>query len=714
MGRKYLFVINSFLAGGAERSLVEMLPRLVDEGVTPIIASLYYREVGFEEEVREAGYDVRLLSGESRIGKARALRKLIQQESPDLVYTSLFDADLAGWLATMGMDVPLISNLANTAYDPARLADPNIDERRLRIIRSIDGYTSRHGTDHFHAVSQAVKDSTVETLGVDPDRITVVKRGRDADRLGLRTPERRADARHRLGIPDDALVVVTVGRQEYQKGHRFLIEAFVDVVADHPNAQLLITGREGHSSVQLEQLIESLALGSAVTILGHRSDVPEVLAASDIFAFPSLYEGLGGALIEALALGLPVVASDIPALREVVREGENAVLVAPGDPSGLATAITSLLDDPQTMADYAGRSREIFDAEFRAEDATDRMISLLTAVAEGTAGEDHRAPLETDDLNNLLHAMHGRWGILAADSRWSIEGRWSSYKAEFIKAHSDVGDVAVKFDAGWSPQDARLVVSEENRVRDLFSTLPAGPVEMPSALGWSEDPPGVALEFVEGTKLFDIARDPFHPVWDDGDEVVLDLVRNCGHAIGAYHSADDPNGETSSSSTRREQLLAVARRAGVPGRTVLQIEPRLEWARGYRISPNDFIVSDDHRLVMIDPPHVRRYEYVHTDVSTFLFELHRSFFGDGPLSPHDGKADLMMSLRKAFLDGYAATGPIPMTSPVDEWAIRLYEVSKIMGFAYTRMRRKQPRSVAAPLRWAARVRRGLGAPPQMQ
>ncbi|MEN8239491.1 MAG: glycosyltransferase, partial [Actinomycetota bacterium] len=207
MGRKYLFVINSFLAGGAERSLVEMLPRLVEDGVTPIIASLRYRDVGFEEEVRDAGYDVRLLPGKGRLSKAWALRRLIQVESPDLVYTSLFDADLAGRLATIGLDVPLVSNLANTAYDPARLADPNIDERRLRVVKWVDGFTSRHMTDHFHAVSQAVKDSTVETLGVDPDKITVAKRGRDSERLGRRSGERTAAARDTLGIPRSAKVV---------------------------------------------------------------------------------------------------------------------------------------------------------------------------------------------------------------------------------------------------------------------------------------------------------------------------------------------------------------------------------------------------------------------------------------------------------------------------------------------------------------------------
>lgn len=176
MGRKYLFVINSFLAGGAERSLLELLPCLVDSGVTPMIACLNYREVGFEEDVRAAGYDVRLLSGRGRMAKIRSLRRIIKQERPDLVYTSLFDADLAGRIAAIGVDVPVISNLANTAYDPARLADPNIDARRLKLVQLVDGWTSRHLTDHFHAVSQAVKDSTVATLKVDPRRITVVKR----------------------------------------------------------------------------------------------------------------------------------------------------------------------------------------------------------------------------------------------------------------------------------------------------------------------------------------------------------------------------------------------------------------------------------------------------------------------------------------------------------------------------------------------------------
>ena len=712
MGRKYLFVINSFLAGGAERSLVEMLPRLVEEGVTPIIASLHYREVGFEEEVREAGYDVRLLSGRGRFGKAWALRRLITEESPDLVYTSLFDADLAGWIATRGVDVPLISNLANTAYDPARLADPNIDERRLKAIRAIDGYTSRHGTDHFHAVSQAVKDSTVGTLGVDPTRITVVKRGRDSDRLGRRSIERTAAAREILDLPEGAEVVVTVGRQEYQKGHRYLIEAFADVVVERPDALLLITGREGHSTAELQELIATLGLESVVRLLGHRSDIGEVLAASDLFVFPSLYEGLGGALIEALALELPVVATDLPALREVVSDGENALLVPPRNPGALSAAITGLLGDSDKMERFGMRSRQIFDEEFRAEDATERMVAMLTAVAAGTAGDVEPGHMTDNDLTELLRTMHDRRGALAGDVRWSAVARWRSFKADFVRAHSDAGDVAVKLGDGWTPKDARFVAQEEERVRLLFMALPAGPVGVPDALGWSEDPPGVALDFVEGDTLFHLLGDRLHPLWKAGGEKIIELVGQCGQAIGAYHSAQSVVDDPATTRTARDDLLTAARRAGVSNRTILQLEPQLERARGYRFSPNDFIVDSECQLVMIDPPHVRKYDYIQRDVSAFTYELHRALIGDGPLPPDHDMASLLMGLRQAFLAGYATTGPATMTRPIDDWMIRFYEVSRITGLAYARLRKRQPRAAIAPLRWAAQVRRPLGAPPR--
>lgn len=385
MGSKYLFVINSFLAGGAERSLLELLPLIKAQGIAPIVICLERQDVGFESEVREAGFDVRVLLGASFFSKTLALRRLIKDERPDLVYSSLFDSDLAARLATIGIPVPVMTNLANTAYDEARLGDPNVKPMRLRAVQWIDGFTARHLTDHFHAVSQAVKDSTVANLRVAPERITVVKRGRDPARLGQRTPERRTAIRGALGLTEANEVIVTVGRLEYQKGQRHLIDAFARVVEARPQARLLVAGRAGHASSELVARIARLGLDETVTLLGHRDDVADVLAAADLFVFPSLYEGLGGALIEALGLGLPVVASDIAALREVVREGENADLVGPGDAAGLAAAILGLLSQPERRSQYGERSRQIFNSEFKAEIAMGRLLELLARVSGGPA-----------------------------------------------------------------------------------------------------------------------------------------------------------------------------------------------------------------------------------------------------------------------------------------------------------------------------------------
>ncbi|HXF71606.1 MAG TPA: glycosyltransferase, partial [Actinomycetota bacterium] len=148
-----------------------------------------------------------------------------------------------------------------------------------------------------------------------------------------------------------------------------------------PRLRLLIAGRRGHASGRLDAALRRLRLDGAARLLGQRDDVPELLAAADIFVFPSLYEGLGGALIEAMALGLPIVASDLPAIREVVEEGSNAILVPPASPSDLAGAIESLVDDPARRAAMGARSREIFEERFTLERSVERMVDLYRRVA---------------------------------------------------------------------------------------------------------------------------------------------------------------------------------------------------------------------------------------------------------------------------------------------------------------------------------------------
>lgn len=381
MGGKFLFVIDSFGAGGAERSLLDAMPALVERGVTPILVALKRAEVGYEDELRATSLDFRVLTASSRFGRILELRRLVRAERPDLVYTSLFEADLVGRLACAGLRLPVVSSLVNATYDESRLADPRITGWKLSIARRLDGITARLLTDHFHAVSEATKESAMSALGLRSDRVTVVKRGRDPDRFRPADPERRRLARSALGLDSDTEVLITVGRHEYQKGHQVLVRAFAEVAKERPEATLLLVGRYGKTTGELRALITGLGLEERVLLLGHRRDVDQLLVAADLFVFPSLFEGLGGALIEALATGLPVVASDLPSVREVVENGENALLVPAGDSPALAAAILELLSDPKRRARYGEQSRRLFEASLTLAEANQALVDLLDRVA---------------------------------------------------------------------------------------------------------------------------------------------------------------------------------------------------------------------------------------------------------------------------------------------------------------------------------------------
>lgn len=376
---KILFVIESLGGGGTERSLAELLPYLRQADITPIVICFYRRE-GVESEVIAQGFDVRFLKGAGLITWVLQLRQIIKAEKPDIIHTMLYNANLAGRIAAIGSSATLISSLVSMPYEPVRFQDPRIKAYKLRLVQMVDAFTSRYFTKHFHAVSQAVKDAAVSSLGILSDRITVVQRGRETSRLGLPSTERRLQARQRLQLTDQNQVIVNVGSHEYPKGQKYLIEAVATMSSVHPHLVLLMAGRHGNLTSELENLKNHLGLNGRVRFLGFRNDVADVLAAADIFVFPSLYEGLPGAVLEAMALGLPIVASDIAPVREVVEENRNAVLVAPASSSGLAEAIAKLLADRDKALAYGRHSKKIFETRFTLQQSAARMNELYQRI----------------------------------------------------------------------------------------------------------------------------------------------------------------------------------------------------------------------------------------------------------------------------------------------------------------------------------------------
>lgn len=380
---KFVFAINTLGPGGTERSLLEMLPYVLEAGIDPVVVCLKSHVEGMEHRAEEIGVPVYHLGTTSLTRGLPRMRRLIARERPNLVHTMLFEADVLGRLASIGQEVRVLTSLVNTSYEPARLADPRVSRLKLEGVRRIDAWTARWCNDHFHAVSEAVKDSAVRRLGLPPEKITVVYRGRDTERLGQPSPQRRKRCRAAFGIPEDAEVLANVGRQEYQKGQRFLLDAVARLRDHRPRLILYVAGKQGTCTTDLKRCTRDLGLENHVVFTGHLEDVPGLLAAADLCVVPSLYEGAPGAILEAMALGLPIVASDIAPLRELVTPERNGILVEPASSESLAAAIQEILEDPSKRNLFGKESREIFEGRFTLECQAERMVNLLMSVATG-------------------------------------------------------------------------------------------------------------------------------------------------------------------------------------------------------------------------------------------------------------------------------------------------------------------------------------------
>jgi len=340
---RVLHVIDSLAgSGGAEQGLVREVTRFSGD-IDQSVVTLYDR-MELADPLREHGIPVEVIglkegSGSRTWPKAvPALRRIIRKTRPDVIQTSLFLGNIVGQLAGRSLRVPIVSNLVLSGdVDSLRSYQPGAGTRRAQLLRAIAGWAARSDLIRFRALTQEVRSSNSELLGVDPSRVTVIPRGVP------RPPEITHTPLADLGLPHGPLAV-NVGRLAPQKGQVFLVEAFAVALQEVPDAHLAIVGRDGDSSAEVADAIDRLGLSGSVTLVGHTTRVVDYLANAHVFAFPSLMEGLGTAVLEAMAMGVPVVAFDIPPVREATVDGRFGTLVPVGDVAGLASALISKLE----------------------------------------------------------------------------------------------------------------------------------------------------------------------------------------------------------------------------------------------------------------------------------------------------------------------------------------------------------------------------------
>lgn len=363
---KVLYLIDTLALGGTEVSLLEIVRHLPTANAT--VGHLYASSTGeLAPRYRAAGAEVIFLDVPGRYALRQAvarIRRVVDETRPDVVHTSLFRAGLAGRVALRRSPVPLLDSLVNDSYSDERFRDLSLTGKlKLRAIHALDRGTARWVT-HFVANSRAVRDASCRALGIAPERVTVIHRGRNLEELSAHCQGSRIDTRRRLGVPEDAFLVLCVSRLIPRKGHDVLIRALSHVRERAPAARLLLVG-DGPARASLERRIAELRLADCIDLLGSRSDVPGLLAAADAFALPSLYEGCSGALIEAMLTGLPIVATDIPPNREVLGSEDTGILVPTRDSNALAESLL-LLEGNRHRATSLGiaarrRARRHFD-----------------------------------------------------------------------------------------------------------------------------------------------------------------------------------------------------------------------------------------------------------------------------------------------------------------------------------------------------------------
>jgi glycosyltransferase involved in cell wall biosynthesis len=250
---------------------------------------------------------------------------------------------------------------------------------KLRAYQAADGFLARHATFRFHALTETVANEAVSALGISRDTVYVVPRGRDRTQIGEPHFTRRARVRANLGIAADVPVLLNVARQQAQKGLPLLINAFAHVAEMAERVVLLQAGRPGETTNEAVALMERLGLNDRVILLGRRPDVPDLLAAADVFVSSSLWEGQGGAVVEAMAMGLPIVAFDDEAVAETV--GNAGVLVTRGDIFGMAEAVLELLADTARARAIGRMGRERFEEIYEISRVADLMRTMYREAA---------------------------------------------------------------------------------------------------------------------------------------------------------------------------------------------------------------------------------------------------------------------------------------------------------------------------------------------
>jgi len=373
---RVLHVITEVGLGGAENLLLDTLRYQKARGHEVSVCSLRPDDV-LAPAIREVCPLTTLDMGHALTPLVLwRLRRLLRRGRYDVVHSSLYQANLA---------TRLVARLAGAPVNISSVHSPYTWMRRPHFLA--DRWTS-HLADYVVTVSEAVRQFSIQREHLSPAKVVTLRNGIDLRRFDAITDREatRRDTRAALGYAPSDLVICVAARLYELKGHTYLFQALEHLLPRYPHLRLFLAG-DGPHRPALEAECQARGLTARVQFLGARKDIPELLAACDIFVLPSLYEGLSLAVLEAMAMRCPVVATAVGGAGETIEDGVQGLLVPPADVAALERALERLLKDAALRQSLGEAGRGRVEAEFTLEGMMEKTEALYYQLLKRKAPE---------------------------------------------------------------------------------------------------------------------------------------------------------------------------------------------------------------------------------------------------------------------------------------------------------------------------------------
>ena len=370
-----IWMIDSLGPGGAEQLMPTNLYHLKDTGFNLRVCVLQVRQGNpIASELERIGIPVDLVLVPNLRHPLNLFRiiRYLRSHHPQLIHTQLEFSDILGTIAAKILSIPSVSTL----HTLDTFTDKKSASWRLRLR----WFVLRNLADRIIAVSEKTRIHHLQSGEFNSEKVVTLYNGVDIACFKNTDEAQQATTRQALNLPINSSIIITVAVLREPKGIQYMINALPTILEQIPNAHYLIVG-DGPYGASLQDRVKALAIEDHVTFAGHRTDVPDLLACSDIFVLPTLGDALPTVLIEALAAEKPIVASNVGGVPEIIENNVNGLLVSPADSSSLANACLKLLRNNELAQQIVLAGRKTVQQRFQINVQIEQLSKIYEKVS---------------------------------------------------------------------------------------------------------------------------------------------------------------------------------------------------------------------------------------------------------------------------------------------------------------------------------------------